>query len=63
MLSEYSTTYYSVNNKVSELSLVENDRKCGVSRDEQNQGVSLVQTAALLSDLWNLSKSFIFIKK
>jgi len=29
---------------VPELSLVENDCECGVSRDEQNRGVSMVQT-------------------
>lgn len=37
MLSTYNTSYYSVNNKVSELTPVEDDCKCGVSKGEQKQ--------------------------
>lgn len=58
VLSEYSTAYYSVNNK---LSLVENDCECGVSRDEQNQGASGSDCCIIITFVKPFKK--VFIKK
>lgn len=64
LLSEYSTTCYSMNNKLSELSLVESECECCARRTNPGS-LSGSQTAVLVSFVlyWNLSKGFNFKMK